>query len=271
MSQTLLTEPSAAGATDATAVATPPVEQSVKKILLLDGVRVFLRLEETLLQRCEHELFSASTGAEALEILEREDIDLLVLDHSLPDMGGAEVITRARELQVETGISILLLSARDHDESLDDCIAAGCDAFLHKPVQGREFCAQVETLLDIRARRHVRTLVRLQVKARCVDRFFFGHTVNVSEGGMLLESPLDMAVGECLGLRFFLPGTNEAISCLARIVRNERGEGGERRYGITFDEICESDLERLAEFVAHHAPTSNELVGAATEAEPCNS
>lgn len=222
----------------------------VKRILLLDGVRLFLKLEETLLQRNDHELFAATSAAEALEILDREDIDLILMDYVLPDMTGEEMVKHVRQHPRNGQAGIVIVTARGMREHVDACMRAGCNGFLFKPVNGPELTARVQEVLKVPARRHVRTLVRLQVNAHNRDRFFFGSTVNLSEGGMLLQTPLDLAVGEAMNIRFFLPGEEQPVACSARITRRgDADRAGEHAYGLSFDEIEQDSRSRIARFV----------------------
>lgn len=232
-------------------------DRGTKRILLLDGVRLFLQLEQTLLQRSDYQLFAATTGAEAMEIIEREKLDLVLLDYVLPDMTGVEVVKAIRASEQNRDAGIVIVTARGMREHVDKCMAAGCSAFLYKPVTRTSLCSHVQEMLRVPARRHVRTLVRLQVNARNRERFFFGNTVNLSEGGLLLETPLELSMGETMSLRFFLPGEEEAVACRARVTRRTPTDRpGEWAYGLTFEELGADARERVAGFVR-----AQEIVG----------
>src|SRR3990172_4252938 len=64
---------------------------SMKKVLLVDDVKLFLELEKTLLNRSNLQIFTASSGQEALEIHKREKADLILCDLYMPGMNGDEV------------------------------------------------------------------------------------------------------------------------------------------------------------------------------------
>ena len=110
---------------------------------------------------------------------------------------------------------------------------------------------KVGGLLDLTARRFLRTLVKLEVEARQESKsLFFGNSVNISEGGILLEAPHELPVGETLRLRFFLPEDSQAIEVVAEIVRpaSEMSTNGPS-YGLSFREISEEDRARIREYV----------------------
>jgi len=237
-------------------------ETGTKRILLLDGVRLFLQLEQTLLQRSDYELFAASSGAEALEIIERETLDLVLLDYVLPDTTGDEVVRRIRASELNPEVGIVIVTARGMREHVDKCMAAGCSAFLYKPVTRTTLCNHVQDMLRVPARRHVRTLVRLQVNARNRERFFFGNTVNLSESGLLLETPLELSMGETMSLRFFLPGEEEAMACRARVTRRTPTDRvGEWVYGLNFEELGAGARERIAGFVQAQETVGDQVGG----------
>ena len=247
-----------------TAVAERPAEGeaiATKTILLLDSAAVFLRFEETVLQRSGWRILRASTGAQALDILGRGHVDLLVMDPHLPDLLGEHVIRAIRSMPAMRTMAILMVTASGQQGTVERCLAEGCSAILFKPVSRRTLCATVEQLLSIPARRHLRTLVRLQVEGAEGNRAFFGNTVNLSAGGMLVESPTEVIEGDRLDLRFQLPGDPDPVVVTASVVRVQ-GElaSGHSTFGLTFEHLEDSDRRRIDAFVR----------ASAAEAEECN-
>jgi CheY-like chemotaxis protein len=237
----------------ACAVAEPPApaaDSDVRTILLVDGARLFLKLEETLLRRDGWTIHGAQSAEEARHVLRREPVDLVLMDYVLPDATGDELVRFIRGNEPTRSTGIVIVTARGMREHIDRCMAAGCNAFLFKPVTKAVLCDKVKELLNVPARRHVRTLVRLEVNASTRDRYFFGNTVNLSAGGLLLETPLDLALGESINLRFFLPGDSEPVTASARVVRRVPGEGtASHSYGLEFDQLADGDRARLGSFV----------------------
>ena len=234
----------------ATALAEPPAtDPAVKTILLLDSVEVFLRFEETILRRRDWRVLTACSGSEALDILGREKVDLLVMDHQLPDVLGEHVIRAAKSNPDLRGMAILMVTAKGDQETVERCMGEGCDGFLYKTVSRQALGAKVEQLLMVPARRHVRTLVRLSVAREGGRQACFGNTINLSAGGMMVETPVPMAVGDCMELRFHLPGDARPVVVMARVVRECTAEIGQPAWGIQFERLEEDDRARIEDFV----------------------
>lgn len=231
----------------------------LRTILLLDPVTLFLRLEETILERREWRIHSARKAEEALDILDREHVDLLVMDHALPDAAGEDLIRAVRANPRTRATGILVLTARGSRPSVEACLEAGANGVLFKPVSRQDLCARVEDLLYVAARRHVRTLVRLNVDASAGGGAVFGSTINVSAGGMLVEFPEPVERGVVFDVRFALPGDLEPIAVRARVVRvTSAGGDGHHAVGLAFEGIPEAERARIEAFV-----TSNRSDGAA--------
>lgn len=222
-----------------------------RTILLLDPVTLFLKLEETILARRDWTIHSARTAAEALEILEREHVDLLVMDHALPDAIGDEFIRSIRQQPRTRATGVLVLTARGSHAAVERCLDAGANGVLFKPVTRQDLCMRVEDLLYVAARRHVRTLVRLDVEASTGAGSCFAHSVNVSAGGMLLETSEPLAKGDVLTVRFQLPFEDAPVVARARVARDSSAtDDGRFHAGLTFEGMSDADRGRLEAFVA---------------------
>jgi CheY-like chemotaxis protein len=118
------------------------------RILLAEDNPVNQQLERKLLERRGHHVTIAATGRQALEWLERENFDLILMDVQMPDMDGLEAteVIRSRERETGTHTPIIALTARTMKEDRDRCLAAGMDAFITKPIKAVEFLRVVESV-----------------------------------------------------------------------------------------------------------------------------
>jgi class 3 adenylate cyclase len=85
------------------------------------------------LARLGYRLRTAAGGREALAVLAREDVDLVLLDVMMPDIDGYEVLRRIKEDQRLRDIPVLMISALDELDSVVRCIELGADDYLPKP------------------------------------------------------------------------------------------------------------------------------------------
>jgi two-component system cell cycle response regulator len=109
------------------------------KILIADDSIVSRHLLEATLRKWGYEVMVACDGAEALEILQREDAPaLIILDWMMPGMTGVEVCRRIRQRDSEPYTYILLLTSKSQKEDLIEGMDAGADDYITKPFDQNE-------------------------------------------------------------------------------------------------------------------------------------
>lgn len=105
----------------------------MKKILIVEDVDLNLDLLVQLLED-DFELVSARDGANGVEMAGKEHPDLILMDMSLPVMDGWEATRLIKTNQRTSSIPVIGLSAHAMDGDAEKALAAGCDAYLTKPV-----------------------------------------------------------------------------------------------------------------------------------------
>jgi len=118
-----------------------------KKLLVVDDELETLRLLEFTLRRKGYEVFTARNGTEALEKVQQERPDLIILDVMMPDMDGLEVCRRLRAMPQTARLPILMLSALGRPSDKVTGLRTGADDYIAKPVHLEELLARVEVLL----------------------------------------------------------------------------------------------------------------------------
>ncbi|MDD5804083.1 response regulator transcription factor [Blautia sp. HCP3S3_H10_1] len=99
----------------------------------------------TVLSDSGYRCLPASDGLEALDIMEKEYIDLIVADIMMPNMDGYELTRTLRDSKWET--PILMVTAKDQFADMQQGFRAGTDDYMVKPVDVRELVLRVEALL----------------------------------------------------------------------------------------------------------------------------
>lgn len=89
-------------------------------------------------------LLTANDGKSGLELAQKENLDLIILDIGLPDSDGFQI---CRKIRTGSDVPIMVLTVRDRDVDVAHGLAAGADYYMTKPFNHIEFLARVQTLL----------------------------------------------------------------------------------------------------------------------------
>jgi adenylate cyclase len=119
-------------------------------ILIVDDQPQNLRLLEAVLQPRGYRTVSAESGEAALEILNHEQADLVLLDILMPGMDGYEVCRRIRENPATAFLPVVMITASDTAQRLR-ATEAGADDFVAKPFDQGELLARVKSLVRIKS------------------------------------------------------------------------------------------------------------------------
>ena len=114
-------------------------------ILVADDDKNTRRFLQAVLEEANYTVSTARDGIQALEILEREHIDLVVLDIMMPGMDGYEFTQTLRDVQ--NNIPILMLSAKQLAADRKKGFLVGTDDYMTKPVDEEEMPLRIKALL----------------------------------------------------------------------------------------------------------------------------
>ena len=114
-------------------------------ILVVDDDKNTRRLIRAVLEANAYTVTSAADGVEALSVLDREHIDLVVLDIMMPNMDGYEFTRTLREARND--LPILTVSARQLPEDRHRGFIVGTDDYITKPIDTEEMLLRIQALL----------------------------------------------------------------------------------------------------------------------------
>ncbi len=117
-----------------------------KKIVIVDdftGIRSIVR--ETLVKR-GFEILEASSGEEALKYFDGTQVDLLITDFDMPEMNGAQLVSRIREMTRYTYTPVIVLSGIKKERVEDQLTDLNIACYLQKPFEIKHFYSVIERL-----------------------------------------------------------------------------------------------------------------------------
>lgn len=123
----------------------------VAKILIIDEDDSNLKLLKNIIKGLECHIITATTGKKALEIIEKEKIDLIILDFMLTDISSYELCKKIRKSYSMGELPILILSSSGRTKDLMGTFNYGVNDFQKKPIDPEELRSRVQSLLLIKA------------------------------------------------------------------------------------------------------------------------
>ena len=117
------------------------------RVLVVDDEPHIVALVDYHLRKNGYRVSKASNGKEALELAEREQPALIVLDLMLPDMSGFDVLRKLRARSSTREAAVLMLTARREEPDRIEGLTLGADDYLTKPFSPQELILRVKAIL----------------------------------------------------------------------------------------------------------------------------
>ncbi len=116
----------------------------MNKILVVDDDKEIVKSIEIYLRQENYEIFKAYDGIEALEVIDKNEINLVILDIMMPNLDGISTVNKIRE---KLNIPVILLSAKSEDYDKIEGLNKGADDYITKPFNPLELIARVNSQL----------------------------------------------------------------------------------------------------------------------------
>lgn len=114
-------------------------------ILVVEDDTALNKMMTARLKQEAYKVFSAFDGEEALDVMDREHVDLIVCDIMMPNMDGYELTKELRDARYT--LPILMVTAKDQIEDMEKGFVAGTDDYMIKPINLAELVLRVKALL----------------------------------------------------------------------------------------------------------------------------
>lgn len=234
---------------------------TTKKILLVDDTKLFLELEKNFLRLSSVRILTAASGEEALEIARSEHPDLIFMDIHMPGMGGVaccETIKSDSNLQ---SIPVVMVSSSGREDDVELCRKAGCDGYVTKPVDRRQFLEKARTFLDTVERRGVRVPCRVTVSCKVNSFSLCAESADLSIGGTYLSCDRDVQENMEVTVAFTLHEPEEvAIASKGRVAWVNTGTSRKKPslptgFGVEFIEIPDYAGAAVRAFIESRKPS----------------
>ena len=119
----------------------------MKKILLVEDNPVNQMVAQAMLEKMGYEVITAVNGQQGVDVMKSQAIDLVLMDLHMPVMDGYEATRQIREL-MDRRVPILAMTADAGMGDKDNCLAAGMDDHLPKPIKMEVLQQVVESWLE---------------------------------------------------------------------------------------------------------------------------
>jgi DNA-binding NtrC family response regulator len=119
-----------------------------QRVLIVEDDEVFLRPLRRALELAQFEVLTAGSGEEALDLLKREDVDLVLTDQRLPGMDGVEVVRRLKAEHPEPGV--VVMTAYGTIGAAVEATRVGAEDYLVKPFEPDEILLVIRRALEFR-------------------------------------------------------------------------------------------------------------------------
>ncbi len=117
------------------------------KILIVDDEPNILLSLKFLLQQAGFEVYTATDGQAALDALQAQPVDLMLLDVMFPNKSGYEVCQAVRANPAWNAVKVIMLTARGREIDREKGEALGADDYITKPFATRDVVARVQAML----------------------------------------------------------------------------------------------------------------------------
>ena len=219
------------------------------KLLVVDDDPAVLRAIKALIESLGYEALGLTDSREAAARVLRQKFAGVFVDAKMPHLDGPTLVRHIRNSPTNHSIPIFMLTGSDDLQTMRDGFRAGITFYMVKPLEVGVLANVLKLMKGamLRDRRsYTRLPLRTVVHCSTEKHQFTATSVNVAEGGMLLEPTGGLEVGQELWLRFSLPRIPVTLNPKARISRREPPD----RMAVEFLGLAAEDRKALQDFIA---------------------
>ena len=191
------------------------------RVLCVDDEPLNLILLESILSPCGYDVVSAANGAEALEIIQTERIDICLLDAMMPGIDGFETCRLIKSSEAHNNIPVIMITAYSQTEKRIQGTEAGAEDFISKPFDTNEVLARIKMLLYVKSRND-RLIQEADIANKTRQRFLsvMPHELRTPMNGVLGMSEILEMTGLTEEQQGYLKHLNQSGENMLSLVDN---------------------------------------------------
>lgn len=120
----------------------------MKKILIVDDEPNIVMALDYAFQKNNYQVFIARDGQEALDLLQNETPDAIILDIMMPKVDGYETLRQIKLNERLAPTKVVMLSAKNKEADIEKGLNIGADAYITKPFSVKKIVEQIQELLN---------------------------------------------------------------------------------------------------------------------------
>lgn len=146
------------------------MKKQQERILIVDDFKASALFVQSILEAKGYKVFLAHTGPTALDFVENNPIDLMLLDIIIPEIDGYEVCRRIRRKAKHEDMPIIFMTSKDDESSIELGFNVGAQDYLKKPFLRQELLARVRTQLTVKRQRTQLEAINKRLEKRVSEK-----------------------------------------------------------------------------------------------------
>jgi len=218
------------------------------QILVVDDDAPSCELIAEILRSAGFDASPLTNSREAAERLAKEKFHAVFLDMRMPPPDGLELARQIRGSRINASTVIIMITGEQERTLMRRAFEIGVGFFLFKPVERNKLLKLIrvaESPIDRERRRSTRVPARCAVLLESNGKQLEGATVDISSGGMLVQSYLAFPAGTLVKVKLELKTGSTPLEFEARVVRTI----GTDCMGLEFNQLDPKQSARLQEFL----------------------
>lgn len=218
-----------------------------KNMIIIDDSKFVVRQVKRVLDTRNYNVDGIHTGKEGLELLEKKEYELIILDIELPDLHGLEVLKRIRDKPSLIHLPIIVLSGSNTPGLVRKILKSGANDYIKKPFVAEEFILKVDFWIDyfeqqMQLKRKTIEMQRLNERLEKIVKAEVAK--NVEQEKMLLAQSRLAAMGELIAI--IAHQWRQPINVISTIANNVKIWLELKEYDIEkIKENCENILRQI--------------------------